>query len=85
MTHIERVAAALRRLSSEHGLPNRFAIQEIATESGLPNLTVGAVCSRERDFAAIEAKLRESISDVSLFREAEGRPTFIAVEYSAHS
>ncbi len=74
MTNIEKVTAAIRRLSSEHGLPNRFAVSEIATECGLSNLVAGQVLAR--NLAAVDAVLPVGHLD----REKDGPITFIAVQ-----
>lgn len=73
----ERIAQSIARLCSEHGLPNRFSVSEIALESGYSVLQCGAVIARDCD--AIE----RGLSGISLTYEGKHQDGFSYVACDA--
>lgn len=66
------IARAIKRLVSEHGLPNRFSVGEIALESGMSQLQVGKACALELPNIAFH-------SGYKLARDVRGGLTYIDV------
>lgn len=80
---ISEVARAVRCLAALHGLPNRFAISEIAGEARLSRLLVGHLLKRHSDRTALEI-CRQGDEQWLLTREPDRMGlTYIRVEIAA--
>ena len=77
-TDIQRVARAIKSLTSEHGVPNRFACFEVADHAGLSNLCVGRLLAQR--IGEVERE-----TDFDLYREPDSDGyTYVGVQERAN-
>lgn len=57
---IQAITAAIKSMSDEHGLPNRFSAEEVANGTGMHRLKIGTIA---RNYTTV---LRQSLSGAGL-------------------
>lgn len=78
VAHNNRIARAIVRLSNEHGLPNKFGVQEIADMCGLTRLNVGR--RFVLNMGEIAAEVESENGSALVLKRIDGeRPTMISV------
>jgi hypothetical protein len=70
----QRIAAAIKRLASEHGVPNAFAITEIANEAGKTDVDTDMHLANSLDAIAM-------MTGLILFREVREDHIWIEVRH----